>query len=248
MNIDPFSKLFSDALRANHMESLLNDDIVNKFERLTVHMLQTNAFMNITRITELSDIIQRHYLDSLTLLPHLPLGATVLDVGCGGGFPCLPLAIARPDLKITALDSTDKKVKYVQETAELLGLHHFQAITARAEDAASPSSPLRESFDVVTSRAVARLPILVELCLPFVKPGGTLIAMKGARAAQELAEAENGYRALGASAPTLLPCPLLAAEPSALPADDHVLILARKERKSPEIYPRKYAQILKKPL
>ncbi len=243
-----FYDLFSASLLANGMEALANDAVVNNFEQLTERMLQVNSVMNITRITEPADIIQRHYIDSLTLLPYIPEGATLLDVGCGGGFPCLPLAIARPDLRITALDSTEKKVRYVNETAVLLGLTNLQAITARAEDVAAFGSPLREHFDVVTSRAVARLQVLNELCLPFVKVGGIFVAMKGGRATEELAEAKKGYALLGAASPTVVPCTVVAASPSATTTDEHALVIARKERKSAEIYPRKYAQILKKPL
>ena len=243
-----FRALLSEALQINGMAAHIIDDIINKFRHLTERMLQVNSVMNITRITEQSDIILRHYIDSLTLLPYLPEGATVLDVGCGGGFPCLPIAIVRPDLQITAMDSTEKKVRYVNETASMLGLTNLQAITARAEEAAAPGSPLREHFDVVASRAVARLQILDELCLPFVKVGGSFVAMKGGRAAEELAEAKKGCALLGASEPILLPCSVIPPEGVEATPEEHALIIARKERKSLEIYPRKYAQILKKPL
>lgn len=248
METTQFHHLLSAALKANGMEALINDDAINKYYQLTERMLQVNSVMNITRITEPTDIILRHYIDSLTVLPYLPKEATVLDVGCGGGFPCLPLAIARPDLRITALDSTDKKVRYVNETAAYLGLTNLQAITARAEDAAAPTSPLREHFDIVTSRAVARLQILNELCLPFVKVGGAFIAMKGGRATEELSEAMAGYAKLGAPTPRLVPCSIIAPDAATDTVEEHALIVARKERKSSEIYPRKYAQILKKPL
>jgi 16S rRNA (guanine527-N7)-methyltransferase len=163
------------------------------------------------------------------------------------------LAIARPDLQITSLDSTDKKVQYVNQTAALLGISdRLHAITARAEDAAAPGMPLRESFDIVTGRAVAGLPLLAELCVPFLKVDGIFIAMKGGKAAEEMNEAANAYRTLGMTAAVLLPCRIHAPEadndaPQESP-EEHALVIARKAKKTPEIYPRKYARMLKKPL
>ena len=252
MERSDFIRLLTDALDANALADMVDVDTVNNLFLLTEHMLRVNSVMNLTRITEPREIMLRHYVDSLTLLPHIPKGATVLDVGCGAGFPSLPLAIARPDLHITALDSTDKKVRYVNEAAAILGISdRLSAITARAEDAAAPSSPLREHFDVVCSRAVARLPILAEITLPFLAVGGRLIAMKGGQATLEADEAAKAFSVLGAETAQILPCSLrapLSFGNDFLQTDDHALVIARKGRKSPPIYPRKYAQICKKPL
>ena len=251
MHPSDFRSILLAAFSANGMEEFAKDDIINKLENLTEHMLAVNAVMNLTRITEPTELVLRHYVDSLTVSPYIPKGATVLDVGCGAGFPSLPLAIARPDLHITALDSTDKKVRYVNETAALLGISdRLQAVTARAEEAAAPKAPMREHFDVVTGRAVARLNILAEITLPFVRLGGRMIAMKGGQAQDELTEAVTGYRLLGASTPERIPCPILSPDGARAgdAPDEHSLIVAEKVRKTPEIYPRKYAQILKKPL
>ncbi|MBQ7338026.1 MAG: 16S rRNA (guanine(527)-N(7))-methyltransferase RsmG [Clostridia bacterium] len=251
MDYSQFSELFSACLQANHMDHLLNDALINYFHQLTVRMLQVNRVMNLTRITEPQEIILRHYIDSLTLSPHIPAGASVLDVGCGAGFPSLPLAIARPDLKITALDSTDKKVRYINETAAFLGIPHtrLHAVTARAEDAAAATSPMRESYDVVTSRAVARLQLLAELSIPFLRVGGLFIAMKGGRATEELSEATCAYHTLGAPKAELFPCTIASPPGSSETApEEHVLVIAKKVRKTAEIHPRKYAQMLKKPL
>ena len=159
--------------------------------KLTNRMLEVNQVMNLTAITDEKSIILRHYVDSLAISCYLPRGASVLDVGCGAGFPTLPLAIFRPDLRIMALDSTAKRIHYVAETAELLSLANVTAISGRAEEYAQKAE-YRECFDVVTARAVAALPMLSELCLAFVRVGGLMIAMKAQQAEEEVAAAKNG--------------------------------------------------------
>ena len=152
-------------------------------------MLEVNKTMNLTAIKEEKAVVVRHFLDSLTIEPFLPKNAKMLDVGCGAGFPSLPVGIFREDLAITALDSTEKRIRYVQSTAATLALPHFSAIAARAE-ALAHDPQYREAFDVVTARAVAALPVLAELCLPFTRVGGSFIAMKAARGEEELSAAK----------------------------------------------------------
>ena len=252
ISFEQFSPLLRAALHANGMESLANEQIIGKFWKLTERMLQVNAVMNLTTITEPRELILRHYIDSLTLLPHIPNGAHVLDVGCGAGFPCLPLCIARPDLHVTALDSTAKKITYVAGTAELLALDNLQAISGRAEELAAPEQPLREHFDIVVSRAVARLNVLGELCLPFLRVDGTLLAMKGSKAKEEMEEFAKGVALLGGDPMQLIDCTITPPPSEDVPdtatPEPHALVIVKKVRKTKEIYPRKYAQILKKPL
>ena len=166
----------------------------------------------------------------------------MIDVGCGGGFPCLPLAIVREDLSFTALDSTAKKLTFVQKTADALGLK-LTTVAARAEETARLIE-YRESFDVCVSRAVARMNILSELCLPFVKAGGVFVALKGKNAREELKEAEKGIATLGARADALHTFSLGQGEDEA----DRGIIVCSKISKCPQSYPRAYAQIKKKPL
>ena len=168
--------------------------------------------------------------------------ATVADIGCGGGFPILPLAIVRPDLKLTGIDSTEKKIRYVQSTADALGLN-VTAISGRAEDLAKDPQ-YRDGFDVVISRAVARLNVLDELCMPFVKIGGQFVAMKGAAGQEELDEAKNGIQKLGGE--------LVAADEYTLYTADaeerRVMIQIAKKTATPKEFPRAFGTIKKKPL
>ncbi len=245
---DEFISYLTAALERNNMSAYADNKILkDKLYTLTLHMLEVNEHMNLTAIKEPHDIIMRHYVDSLTVATHIPEAATVLDIGCGAGFPCLPLALARPDLHITAIDSTEKKINYVAQAAALLDIptECLHAIPLRAEDGGTVGGKLRENFNIVISRAVARLSVLGELALPCLSVGGTLIALKGDRAEEEINEA-TGLAVLGAAPARLLSAPLISPDSGKI--DHHALVMIEKQEKTPKIYPRKYAQIIKKPL
>jgi len=212
--------------------------------KLTERMLEVNKTMNLTAITEENAIILKHYADSISLCEYIPNGASLLDVGCGAGFPTLPLAIFRPDIKITALDGTAKRIEYVKSTAKLLGLENVNAIAGRAEDLASKPE-YREAFDIVTARAVAELPVLSELCIPFVKKNGNFIAMKASQGEKEAEKAENSIKLCGGK--------IISVAKRALTADgsafeERLIINISKISQTPQKYPRHYSQISKKPL
>ncbi|MBQ8398145.1 MAG: 16S rRNA (guanine(527)-N(7))-methyltransferase RsmG [Clostridia bacterium] len=212
---------------------------------LTERMLAVNEHLNLTAITEPEAVILRHYADSLVLADLIPAGASVADIGSGAGFPALPLAIARPDLRVTAIDGTGKRVRYMQETAELLGIDNFTALTLRAE-AGAKDPAMRGKFDVATARAVAAMPILSELCLPYVKVGGLFLAMKSREAEAELVTASKAIRTLGGGDVTLEERILTSPnEPEPL---TRVVISVRKLNPTPPLYPRDFAQMKKKPL
>jgi len=211
--------------------------------QLTEHMLEVNAHMNLTAITEPDAVILKHYADSLSISAYIPQNARVLDVGCGAGFPSLPLAICRPDLQITAIDATAKRIAYIQQTATLLGLTNLEASAMRAEDGAKQAQ-MRESFDVVTARAVASLPVLSELCLPFVRIGGIFLAMKSAKAEEELAASDRAVALCGGESGKLHHISLHNGADS----ETRCLILSKKIHSTPKNYPRNFSQISKKPL
>ena len=212
--------------------------------RLTARMLEVNQHMNLTAITDEKAVILRHYVDSCAIAAYIPQGARVIDVGCGAGFPTLPLAIARPDLQITALDGTAKRIAYVRDTAELLGLDNVTVVAGRAEEyAVNPA--YREKFDVVTARAVAGLPVLSELCLPFARVDGKMIAMKSQRVEEELREAENAISLCGGGAVEV--CFSDITE-NGVEFERRALVLIEKRKNTPKIYPRHFSKISKKPL
>ena len=237
-----FEALFREIFVRNDLEQYINHENVQKFEKLTGIMLETNQNMNITAITDVERIIPLHYADCVKIAKYIPEGTKVLDVGCGGGYPILPLAIVRPDLRITGLDSTEKKIKYVQKTANELGLR-IQTIAARAEDVAKLPDH-RESYDVVIGRAVARLNVLDELCIPFVKVGGKFIAMKGLAGFDERDEAKIGIARLGGIVVDAIEYDLNLTEQS----ERRTLILVDKVSNTPKEFPRGFGAIKKKPL
>lgn len=241
MDFEQFSAIFDTVMGENQLLHLKTAENTQKFADLTARMLEVNKQMNLTAITDPRAVILLHFADSLTVAGFLPQNARVIDVGCGAGFPCLPLAITRPDLKLHALDSTEKRIRYVRETAELLGLS-LEATAARAEDAAK--GKMREAFDIATGRAVAALPLLAELCLPFVRVGGSFLAMKGPRGEEELREAASAIKRLGGEVKALYPITLHDGE-----REEHrTIIEIKKVRPTPSEFPRPWAKMLKKPL
>lgn len=200
-------------------------------------VVKQNEVMNLTAITEDEQVAKLHLLDSLTVLAAANLrGKTLIDVGCGAGFPGVPLAIACPEAKVTLLDSLGKRVKWLEEILPQLGIE-AQCVTARAEEAVADR---RESFDFAVSRAVARLNILLELTAPYVKVGGAVLAMKGTAAEEELSECAGAIKKLG----------LKLEQVKVFPIDgtSHAVIVLRKIAPTPKQYPRRYAKIKQSPL
>ena len=244
MDKKEFMSKMAQSFSKNGVGKLLSLERSEAFFALTERMLEENEKYNLTAITDVDMIILNHYVDCAALAAKVPKGANVIDVGCGAGFPTLPLAILRPDLKITAIDSTAKRVNYVAETAQMLGLTNVRAITMRAEDGGRDAA-YREKFDVATARAVANMRVLCELCLPFVKLGGQMMAMKGKNAEFELNESKKAIATLGGRGTRVENIVLKSASGEDF---SHPLIYIDKKEKTPSSYPRPFAQISKKPL
>ena len=200
-------------------------------------MVKQNEVMNLTGITEDAAVAKLHLLDSLTVLCCAQMdGKALIDVGCGAGFPGVPLAIACPNTKVTLLDSLGKRMKWLEEVLPQLGVQ-AECVTARAEEYVLKH---RESYDFATSRAVARLNILLELTAPYVKVGGAVLAMKGAAAKEELAECGNAIAKLGLK--------LEKVEEFPIDGTSHAVIVLRKVKPTPPQYPRRFAKIKQSPL
>ncbi len=222
------------------------DALSEKLYSLSGHLLTANKIHNLTAIKEEEDVIVKHFIDSLFLSEAIDNGASVVDVGCGPGFPSLPLAVYRDDLSILGIDSTSKKINYVNDTAKNLGLNNISAISARAEEMAHKDE-YRETYDVATARAVASLPVLCELCLPFVKIGGYFVAMKSHTASDELAASRQAIVKCGGEYVKTIEKKLVHRKDANEP-ESRSLIVIKKVCNTPENYPRIYAKILKKPL
>ena len=200
-------------------------------------VVRQNQVMNLTAITEPAQVAKLHLLDSLSVLSALDLrGKKLIDVGCGAGFPGVPLAIACPEAQVTLLDSLGKRITWLKEILPQLGIQ-AECVTARAEEAVASC---RESYDIATSRAVARLNILLELLAPYVKVGGAVVALKGSAAKEELGECGDAIKKLGLRQEAFLEFPVDGAS--------HALIVLRKVAPTPKMYPRRYAKIKQSPL
>ncbi len=225
-------------------EEFRREDVARAAEVIVSQLLEDNAKFNLTAITEPSEIFYKHIVDSLLAARALNTALRgvaapeIADVGSGAGFPALPIAAALPRAHVTAIDSTSKKITHVMQTARACGFSTFTVASARAETLGRAPA-YRESYDAVTARAVARLPVLAELCLPLVRQGGVLLAMKGETAPEEIADADEIVRTLGGTVEN-------TAE-YRIPGDEHkrYLVLIRKTSATPQKYPRSYAQIVK---
>jgi 16S rRNA (guanine527-N7)-methyltransferase len=217
----------------------LDDMALDRFDLMAQRLERWNEHTNLTAITEPDEVVIKHFADSLTVLAaaEIPQGARVADVGCGAGFPGLPLLFARPDLELTFIDSIGKKLAFIKETLKYEGL--FGDIQHERAEELGQKHDFRESYDIVVSRAVAALNELCEYCLPLVKVGGSFIAMKGAE--DETALAANAIETLGGEIEKIVPVTLHNG-------DGRNLVVIKKISQTPTKYPRRAKKITSKPL
>jgi 16S rRNA (guanine527-N7)-methyltransferase len=224
-----------------HCGAYVNADMLQKFQRYGELLAEWNEKINLTAIKEPQEVVIKHFIDSLALLDYveLPPSARLIDVGTGAGFPGVPIKIVRPDIKLTLLDSLNKRISFLQVLTQELDVE-TECLHSRAEDGGRVPK-LRESFDIATARAVAKLRELSEYCLPFVKTGGVFAVMKGSEIEEELAAAQSAIKLLGGSVESV----------NLLELPDSVkrsIIIIRKINKTPEKHPRQSAKIKKNPI
>lgn len=217
------------ALGLSAPETALQD-----FETYYQLLEERGSVMNLTAIHGEADVARLHFLDCAALLTlHDCRGKSVIDVGTGAGFPGLPMKLLEPTLKLTLLDSLDKRVRFLQEVCDAVGLDDVECLHARAEE----QPERRETYDLAVSRAVARLDVLCELCLPYVKVGGAFLAMKARGAAEEVEEARRAVTVLGGGKAELLPYSIPGTD------TEHCVVRIEKVRPTPAKYPRRWAKI-----
>lgn len=213
----------------------LTQEQIALFRAFSDALIEKNKVMNLTAITEPEGVAKLHFADCLALLNVVDCrNKSVIDVGCGAGFPGVPMKLGEPSIRLTLLDSLQKRVSWLRETLETLGVK-AECVAARAEEYAA-----REQYDIAVSRAVARLNVLAELCLPFVRVGGYFLAMKGAAAEEELQEAKHALHVLGGSVARVAEYDLDGVT--------RRVIVVKKLRPTPAAYPRRFAKIKQQPL
>lgn len=234
---------FAEILAARGAEAQLSftEEQLAHFTRYYELLVETNKVMNLTAITEPEEVAVKHMVDSLLAYEDGMQGKTLVDVGTGAGFPGVPLKIYCPSLRVTLVDSLGKRLRFLQQVIDELGLKGIRCEHLRAEDAGR-SKKHREQYDYVTARAVARLSVLSEYCLPLAKKGGQFIALKGSRFAEEIEEGEAAVKILGGT--------IISAEPVKLPGldDGRAIIKIAKIKATPAQYPRKAGTPEKQPL
>lgn len=239
MKFDEFLNIFKTLAQENNI--LLDDNKIMKFYKYMVLIKEWNEKINLTAITEPKEMIIKHFIDSLTIINEMKKKSKIIDVGTGAGFPGIPLKIYDESLKLTLLDSLNKRTIFLQEVIKELDLHDVEVIHGRAEDFAQIPS-YREKYDIAVSRAVAPLNILLEYLIPYTKVNGKIIAMKGSNAAEEI---ENSYNAL-----KKLNSNIKEYKKMSLPEQngERYIIIVEKEKNTPKIFPRKAGIPKKNPL
>ncbi len=217
----------------------INKDIEDKFYNYYLELVRVNENMNLTNITELNDVYNKHFLDSLYLNKAIDKESfSLCDVGSGAGFPAIPLAITNSNSDIVIIDSLNKRINFLNNTIRLLGLDNVKAIAKRAEEA----KEYFNKFDYVTARAVAKLNILLEICMPLVKLGGSFIAMKSINYEDELNDSKKAIDILGGKLSNIITYDLKDD------AGKRSLIIINKVRETPNKYPRLFKKIKENPL
>lgn len=223
----------------------LTDKQKTQFEQYFKDLVETNEHVNLTRITDKEDVYLKHFFDSITPLltfkDVFTKGATLCDVGAGAGFPSIPLKILLPDLKITIVDSLAKRLTFLKGLIAKLGLSEVELVHGRAEDVGQ-NKLYREHFDLVTARAVANMTVLSEYCLPLVKKGGYLVALKGPKAEGELEESSKAIQVLGGEKVSETELTLPNSD------EERTLILIKKIKQTPKKYPRQAGTPRRKPI
>lgn len=234
---------FKDTLQkeAKKIKVIVTDEKAEKFYNYMLSLLEWNKKINLTAITEPNDVILKHFVDSFTIHDYIKKDAKMIDVGTGAGFPGVPLAILRDDIRVTLIDSLQKRINFLNEIIATLGLQNIEAIHTRAEELAQ-NEKYREQYDVVTSRAVANMSTLLEYMLPFSKVEGVCVCMKGSNVEEELASAEKAARVLGGR--------LEKREEFFLSNQDNKrnIIIIRKISNTPKQYPRGQGKPAKMPI
>ena len=223
-------------------KGIITEEKANVLEALSSHMLEVNEHLNLTAIKDEDGVILKHLVDSSACVPYIAKNARLCDIGCGGGFPSLVIAILRPDVSVFSVDSVSKKVAYVENTAKIFGLTNESVSNERAEVLGQGDK--RESFDIVTARAVGRLNLISELCLPLVKVGGAFLAMKSLSTNEELEEAKKAIELLGGKVERVFSYTLTDDNEEI----ERSIVVIRKIKNTPSKYPRNNSQIAKKPL
>lgn len=222
------------------MKLSVSDAQIAQLEDFTARMLDTNKVMNLTRITDQKEIAEKHLLDCASLLQAADFSKkSVVDVGCGAGFPGMPLHILCPSCELTLLDSLGKRIRFLQGCIDAMNLSNIEAVHARAEEFAAKH---REQYDFAVSRAVAQLNVLAELSLPLVKQGGAFIAMKSKDTDEELERAKKAIRLLGGEIEKIVDYTIPHTEIT------HRLVVIRKKNHTPKQYPRPFRKISASPL